>query len=182
MGDLISRQAVLDICERAANTCRDIYTRVLPVRTLCRKKLCTGTKSPASSCKWMKPIGIPITDNKNSLSAPTAGRRWMEVRRVPKTNPLILKAVEAEINRRILRGELLLPDVVKKNLNANLDCQRMMMTIAVNRALKVGKKRFNELVNPVLQEIEKEFHENKRETDQDYALGVIEREYNRIME
>ena len=58
----------------------------------------------------------------------------------------------------------------------------MMMTIAVNRALKVGKKRFNELVNPVLQEIEKEFRENKKKTDQDYALGVIEREYNRIME
>lgn len=101
---------------------------------------------------------------------------------MPKTNPLILKAAEAEINRRILRGELLLPDVVEENLNANLDCQRMMMTIAVNRALKVGKKRFNELVNPVLQEIEKEFRENKKKTDQDYALGVIEREYNRIME
>ena len=100
---------------------------------------------------------------------------------MPKTNPLILKAAEAEINRRILRGELLLPDVVEENLNANLDCQRMMMTIAVNRALKVGKKRFNELVNPVLQEIEKEFRENKKKTDQDYALGVIEREYNRIM-
>lgn len=101
---------------------------------------------------------------------------------MPKTNPLILKAAEAEINRRILRGELLLPDVVEENLNANLDCQRMMMTIAVNRALKVGKKHFNELVNPVLQEIEQEFRENKKKTDQDYALGVIEREYNRIME
>ena len=101
---------------------------------------------------------------------------------MPKTNPLILKAAEAEINRRILRGELLLPDVVEENLNANLDCQRMMMTIAVNRALKVGKKRFEEVVNPELQKIEKEFHENKKKTDQDYAIGVLEREYNKIME
>ena len=106
----------------------------------------------------------------------------MEVTIMPKQNPLILKAAEAEIKRRILRGELLLPDVVEENLNDNLDCQRKMMTIAVNRALKVGKKRFNELINPELLKLEEEFHENKRTADQEYALAVIDREYSRIME
>ena len=101
---------------------------------------------------------------------------------MPKPNAMIMKAAEAEIKRRILRGELLLPEVVEDNLNDNLDVQRMMMTIAVNRGLGIGKKRFNELVNPALLEVEKEYHENKRTVDQEYAIAVVEREYNRIME
>ena len=104
------------------------------------------------------------------------------MRNVAKTNPLIMKGVEAEIKRMILRGDLLLPDVVEENLTANLDCQRMMMTIAVNRGLGIGRKRFEEKVNPELLALEKEFKENRRTADQEYALAVIEREYNRIME
>lgn len=101
---------------------------------------------------------------------------------MPKPNPLIMKAAEAEIKRRILRGELLLPEVVEENLNDNLDVQRMMMTIAVNRGLGVGKKRFRELVDPAFEEVEREYHENKDTVDQEYALAVVEREYNKIME
>jgi hypothetical protein len=93
-----------------------------------------------------------------------------------------MKAAEAEIKRRILRQELYMPDVVEENLNANLDAQRMMMTNAVHRALGIGKKRFNELVNPAFEEIEREYRENKRTVDQEYALAVVEREYNQIME
>ncbi len=97
-------------------------------------------------------------------------------------NAMIMKAAEAEIKRRILRGELLLPDVVEENLNDNLDAQRMMMTIAVHRGLGIGRKRFNELVNPAFEEVEREFRENKRTVDQEYAVAVVEREYNQIME
>ena len=55
------------------------------------------------------------------------------------------------------------------------------MTIAVNRGLKVGRGRFNELVNPELKKLETEFKENKKTVDEQYALAVIEREYKRIM-
>lgn len=107
--------------------------------------------------------------------------KGLVIQAMPKTNPLIMKGVEAEIKRMILRGELLLPDVVEENLNDNLDCQRMMMTIAVNRGLGIGKRRFEEKVNPELWKLEEEYRENKRTVDQEYAVACIEREFKRIM-
>ena len=97
-------------------------------------------------------------------------------------NGLIQRAVEAEIARRIKRGELLLPDVVEENLNDNLDCQMKMMTIAVNRGLGVGKKRFREKVNPELEWVERLYYGEKKKVDQEYALSIIDRLYAEIME
>lgn len=101
---------------------------------------------------------------------------------MPKPNALIMQAAEAEIKRRIARGELLLPCVVEENLNDNLDCQMKMMTIAVNRGLGIGKKRFREKVNPQMEWIDRLFHEEKKKVDQEYALSIIDRLYAEIME
>ena len=90
-------------------------------------------------------------------------------------NGLIQRAVDAEIKRLIAR-------VVEENLNDNLDCQMKMMTIAVHRGLGVGKKRFREKVNPALAEIERIYHEEKKNVDQVYALSIIDRLYAEIME
>lgn len=95
---------------------------------------------------------------------------------------LIERAVEAEIARRVKRGALILPCDADRNLYDNLECATKMMTIAVNRGLGIGRKRFEERVNPELHKIEAEFYENRRTADQEYALAVIDREYARIME
>lgn len=79
-------------------------------------------------------------------------------------------------------GELILPCDADQNLYDNLECATKMMTIAVNRGLGIGRKRFEEKVNPELHKIEVEFYENRRTADQEYALAVVDREYSRIME
>lgn len=103
-------------------------------------------------------------------------------RKIMGKNGLIDRAVEAEIARRVKRGELILPCDADQNLYDNLECATKMMTIAVNRGLGIGKKRFEEKVNPELHKLEVEFHNNKKTADQEYALSVIDREYARIME
>lgn len=97
-------------------------------------------------------------------------------------NAMILRAAEAEIQRRIKRGELILPDVAEENLKDDLDIWTKMMTVAVNAGLGVGKKRFQEKVQPVLNELVEEFFKNKRTADQLYAKSVLERRYKSIME
>lgn len=97
-------------------------------------------------------------------------------------NGMIQRAVEAEIKRRIARGELLLPSVVAENLDANLDCQMKMMTIAVNKSLGIGKRRFREKVQPTFEEVHQLYMEEKRNVDQEYALSIIDRLYAEIME
>lgn len=99
-----------------------------------------------------------------------------------KQNALILQYAEREIQRRIAREELILPEVADENLQENLDIWCKMMTIAVNKALGVGKKRFREKVQPVLNQLEDEYFQNKDTADQEYAMSVIERLYNEIME
>ena len=99
-----------------------------------------------------------------------------------KPNALIQQAAEAEIARRIKRGELLMPETVNKNLLDNLDVWTKMMTIAVNKGLSVGKKRFRERVQPILDQLVGEFFDNQKTVDQEYALSVIERLYDEIME
>lgn len=99
-----------------------------------------------------------------------------------KPNAMILQAAEAEIARRIKRRELILPDVADENLKDNLDLWTKMMTVAVNKGLNVGKKRFREKVQPVLDQLQEEYFENKKTADQMYAMSVIERLYDEIME
>jgi hypothetical protein len=95
---------------------------------------------------------------------------------------LIERAVEAEIARRVKRGELILPCDHDKNLDENLDCLTKMMTIAVHRGLGIGKKRFREKVNPELAWIENLYYEERKKSDQVYALSIIDRMYDQIME
>lgn len=99
-----------------------------------------------------------------------------------KQNALILQYAEREIQRRIQRGELILPATAKENLNENLDAWTKMMTIAVNRGLGIGKKRFKEKVQPVLDQVQEDYFQNKVTVDQEYALSVIDRLYDEIME
>lgn len=97
-------------------------------------------------------------------------------------NVLLEQYAEKEIARRIAKGELFTPAMVNADLAANCDMPAKMMTIAVNRGIGVGKKRFNEKVQPVLDSILEEWFENKRTADQEYAISVVERMYDQIME
>ena len=98
-----------------------------------------------------------------------------------KPNAMIAKAAEAEIKRRIQRGELLLPDQVHENLMENLDIWTKMMTVAVNRGLGIGKKRFEEKVQPQLNDITEDFFANVKDADEEYARAVVERMYEQVM-
>ena len=98
------------------------------------------------------------------------------------SNAYIEKIVEKEIARRIAKGELFTLAMVNADLAANCDMLAKMMTIAVNRGIGVGKKRFNEKVQPILDSILDEWFENKRTADQEYAISVVERMYDQIME
>ena len=99
-----------------------------------------------------------------------------------KQNAYIEKIVEKEIARRIAKGELYTLAMVNADLMANCDMLAKMMTIAVNRGIGVGKKRFNEKVQPILDSILDEWFENKRTADQEYAISIVERMYDQIME
>lgn len=99
-----------------------------------------------------------------------------------KQNAYIEKIVEKEIARRIAKGELFTPAMVNADLMANCDMLAKMMTIAVNRGIGVGKKRFNEKVQPILDSILDEWFDNKETADQEYAISVVERMYDQIME
>ena len=99
-----------------------------------------------------------------------------------KPNALIMQYAEAEIKRRIQRGELILPEVADDNLKDNLDIWTKMMTISVNKGTGIGKKRFRKDVQPILDQLQEEYFENKRTADQEYAVSVIERLYDEIME
>ena len=101
-----------------------------------------------------------------------------------KQNPLLEQYAEKEITRRILRGELYTPEMVEADLKANCDLLAKMMTIAVNRGGKIGKKKFNEEIQPVLDDLLEDFFRRKAEDngDQTHAVSVVERMYEQIME
>lgn len=99
-----------------------------------------------------------------------------------KQNSIILQYAEREIQRRIQRRELLLPDVVEENLIANLELWTKMMTIAVNKGLGVGKLRFDRDVQPILNQLHEDYFDNKSTVDQEYATSVVDRLYAEIME
>ena len=97
-------------------------------------------------------------------------------------NVLLEQYAEKEIARRIAKGELFTLAMVNADLMANCEMLAKMMTIAVNRGIGVGKKRFNEKVQPVLDSILDEWFENRDTVDQEYAISVVERMYDQIME
>lgn len=97
-------------------------------------------------------------------------------------NPYIDKLVQNQIDRMTSKGQLYTPQMVDKAVNENLDVWTQMMTIAVNRGLGIGKKRFKEKVQPVLDQVQEEYFQNKVTVDQEYALSVIDRLYDEIMD
>lgn len=97
-------------------------------------------------------------------------------------NAYIMKCAEAEIARRIKRGELIRPEDAEINLLDNLEVWTKMMTIAVNKGCGIGKHRFQERVQPVLDQLQNEFFANKATADQAYATSVIDRLYAEIMD
>ena len=101
-----------------------------------------------------------------------------------KPNAGIMQFVENEIQRRILKGELYTPEMVNADILANHDMWAMIMTIAINRALGVGKKRFEERVQPVINELLADYFRHIEEDNGDriHAISIIERMYNQIME
>ncbi len=101
---------------------------------------------------------------------------------MPKPNALIIRAAESEIARRICRGELFLREDVDKNLMDNLEMWTKMMTIALNRACGIGKTRFRRDVQPLLDQIQEEYFDNKKTVDSEYAAAVIDRLYSEIMD
>lgn len=102
-----------------------------------------------------------------------------------KPNAGIMQFVEKEIQRRIVKGELYTPEMVNADILANHDMWAMIMTIAINRALGVGKKRFVEKVQPIIDELLADYFrrvEDEDNGDRAHAVSVIERMYNQIME
>lgn len=101
-----------------------------------------------------------------------------------KPNAYIEQIVEKEIQRRIAKGELFTPEMVNRDLVANCDMLAKMMTIAVNRGAGIGKKKFNEDIQPELDELLEDFFRRKAEDngDQTHAISVVERMYEQIME
>ena len=99
-------------------------------------------------------------------------------------NALLEQYAEKEIARRIAKGELFTLDMVNKDLVANCDMLAKMITIAVNRGLGVGKKRFEEKIQPELDDILDEFFRRVDEDngDRTHAISVVERMYDQIME
>ena len=96
-------------------------------------------------------------------------------------NGLIRRAVDAEIKRLILRGELILPCTVEEDLEANLRCKRKMLVIAYHRGLGIGKERYRKKVLPQLDWVEDLYFSEKEKSDQEYAMSVIDRMYAEIM-
>lgn len=101
-----------------------------------------------------------------------------------KPNPYIEQIVEREIQRRIEKGELYTPEMVNRDLVANCDMLAKMMTISVNRGAGIGKKKFNQDIQPVLDGLLDDFFRRKAEDngDQTHAISVVDRMYDQIME
>ena len=100
------------------------------------------------------------------------------------SNAYIDKIVEREIARRIAKGELFTPAMVNADLMANCDLLAKMMTISVNRGAGIGKKKFKNDIQPVLDGLLDDFFRRKEEDngDQTHAISVVERMYDQIME
>jgi hypothetical protein len=101
-----------------------------------------------------------------------------------KRNQYIDQIVAREISRLILEGKLYTKEMVDADLLANVELWAKIWTIAINRGLKVGKKRIEEKVNPVVDELLEDLYRRKDEDngDQTHAISVIERMYDQIME
>ena len=101
-----------------------------------------------------------------------------------KNNPLLEQYAAREIARRIAKGELFTPEMVNRDLVANCDMLAKMMTVDVNRGAGIGKKKFNQDIQPVLDELLDDFFRRKAEDngDQTHAISVVERMYDQIME
>lgn len=99
-----------------------------------------------------------------------------------KRNPFLDQVVEREIQKRIDRGELYTVREVNAYLVQNEEVLLKIMTVAVNRGIGTGKKRFNEKIYPIFEELLDEYFDNKDTVDQEYAISVVERMYDQIME
>lgn len=101
-----------------------------------------------------------------------------------KPNPLLEQYAAREIARLIMKGQLYTKEMVDADLLANVELWAKIWTIAINRGLKVGKKRIEEKVNPVVDELLEDLYRRKDEDngDQTHAISVIERMYDQIME
>lgn len=95
-------------------------------------------------------------------------------------NVLLEQYAEKEIARRIAKGELFTLAMVNADLMANCDMLAKMMTIAVNQGIGVGKKRFEKLVQPELDDLLDEWFHNKDTVDLEYAISVVDRKYDQI--
>lgn len=97
-------------------------------------------------------------------------------------NEYLEKLVMLRIEKMIQRGELYTPEMVDIAVKDNLGVWTKMMTVSVNKGVGVGKKRFDERVQPILDQLTEEFFHNKKTADEQYAISVIERLYDEIME
>lgn len=97
-------------------------------------------------------------------------------------NPYIDKMVNNQIEKMISKGQLYTPEMVDEAIDENLDIWTKMITIALNSSLGIGKQRFRERVQPVLNTLEDEYFDNKKTADQEYAISVIDRLYAEIMD
>ena len=98
------------------------------------------------------------------------------------SNAYITKCADAEINRRIKRGELIRPEDAEANLMANLEVWTKMMTIAVNKGCGIGHRRFQSKVQPILDQLQTEYIDRQKTDGIEYADSVLDRLYAEIMD
>lgn len=99
-----------------------------------------------------------------------------------KHNGYMDKYAQEVIKRLVDANELYTREQFEQIIVDNKLLDAKIMTIAVNRALGIGKKRFEEKVNPVLHRIEKNFIEWAKDMGEDEAIERIEKMYAEIME
>lgn len=99
-------------------------------------------------------------------------------------NAYISQIVEREIARRIVSGQLYTKEMVNAAIVADHEMYSKMVTIAINRGLKVGKKRIEEKVQPELDALFDDYFRRMDDDngDQTHAISVVERMFNQIME
>ena len=88
------------------------------------------------------------------------------------------------IAKMILSGKLYTPEMVDEDLKQNLDLWAKIMTVAINKSLKVGKKRILEQVQPEIDRLLEDYYRRVDEDngDRTHAISVVERMYDQIME
>ena len=110
----------------------------------------------------------------------------MPRRNKPPQNTFLKKIEEKSVQRVILsmidKGQLYTEDQLITMLEHNSLMTSYMLTIAMHHAFGIGKKRFEEKAQPIVQALSNDIDFWTNEVDADYAEGKLKQLYDKIME